>query len=147
MTSERVSGFSDDGVWWMGSREELEAWKKYKKRKALAFVERGYSVSWYADGGGWMTVYLPERDYASAPELSAELKFYGKASEYGIDGGMISKLMIQERRTDILKQLRDPSKGERVRTLYNYDRGLDLDRLAASPVARTLYQIILDELN
>lgn len=143
-TPER--GFTEDGVFWHGTREELEAWKEYKKRKALAFVGLVYSVSWYPDGDGWMEVYLPERHHAETPEIAAEVKFFSEASQYGIDGGRVSKLAITRRRTDILKQVVGQPH-ERLEVLYNYDRGLDVDRLGKSVEARRLYQIILDELN
>ncbi len=146
MTDEQKPGFYDEGMWWIGAREELDAWKKYKQRKALAFVERGYSVSWYPDGDNWMTIYLPERLHARAPELSAEVKVYGRPSEHGIYGGMVSKLAILERRTDPLKQVSSPG-DEDVRTLYNYDRGLDFDRLNGHPAAMRLFYAVLDELN
>lgn len=146
MTENESEGIREDGVLWMGTRAELEAWKRYKQKKALAFVERGYSVGWYPDGDGWISVYHPERWHARAPELRADIKVFGRASEYGIDGGMVSKLTIAERRTDILRKLLGPG-GETGRVLYNYDRGLEVDRLDESPAATTLYRAILDELN
>ncbi len=57
-------------------------------------------------------------------------KVYGKGSEYGIDGGCISKLEI--------------SKGYN-RKFYNYDRGLDFDRLDAE--GREVYEQILKKYN
>lgn len=146
MTGAESEGIREDGVLWMGTRAELEAWKRYKQKKALAFVERGYSVGWYPDGDGWISVYHPERWHARAPEVRADIKVFGRASRYGIDGGMVSKLTIAERRTDILRNLLGPG-GETVRVLYNYDRGLDVDRLDESPAATALYRGILDELN
>lgn len=146
MSGGESQGFEEDGVLWMGTREELDAWKKYKKRKALAFVEQGYSVEWYPDGDGWMGVYHPERWYARTPELRADVKFFGRASMHGIDGGMISKLSIQETRRGTFRDLVVPGSSS-VRTLYNYDRGLDIDHLSLSPDASRLYYAILEELN
>ncbi len=138
-------GFEEDGLLWAGTREELEAWKRYKQRKAVAFVERGYSVDWYPDGANWMKVYLPERDHAGTPETRAAVKFYGLASESGIDGGMVSKLTIQEVRSDLVGM----AFGHRpkVRTLFHYDRGPDVNDLRASAVATRLYYAIIEELN
>ncbi len=145
MTNEN-SGFDEDGLRWEGTREELEAWKRYKKTKALAFVERGYSVSWFPDGNNWMSVYLPERQHARAPEILAEVKFYGHPSKHGIDGGMVSKLSITSTRTDLIGMVlgRPP---EQSCVLYSYDRGLDVNHLQTSPDARRLLDSILEELN
>ncbi len=145
MTNEN-SGFEEDGLRWEGTRDELETWKKYKKTKALAFVERGYSVSWFPDGDNWMSVYLPERHHARAPEILAEVKFYGHPSKHGIDGGMVSKLSITSTRTDLIGMvMARPSEPSRV--LYSYDRGLDVNHLQTSASAFRLYGAILEELN
>jgi hypothetical protein len=59
---------------------------------------------------------------------------------------MVSKLTIQERRTDLIaKVLGKPF--EQVRTLYNYDRGSDVVELATHDEAGRLYNAILEELN
>jgi len=146
MTDNPEEWVEEDGMRWVGSRAELDAWKAYKQRKALAFVERGYSIAWYADADGWIDVYEPQRDHANMPEIRASVKFYGKPSEYGIDGGMVSKLMITETWRDPLAHLLDgPS--ERVNVVFNYDRGPDVNRLESHPRARRLYDAVLDELN
>ncbi|MDR0905815.1 MAG: hypothetical protein LBN00_06545 [Oscillospiraceae bacterium] len=59
------------------------------------------------------------------------VKHYKKASEFGIDGGRISKLTIRK-------------VGE-TKDLYNYDRGLDVDR--ADDEVRTVYGIVLEKYN
>lgn len=141
-------GIHEDGIFWEGSRESLEAWKAYKRTKAHAFVERGYSVSWYPDGHGWMSVYLPERHHAGTPEIRAEAKFYSEPSQFGIEGGKISKLSILTTKTDVLLDVLSLGKqGTRTETLYNYDRGLEVDHLHTNPQARALYDAILEELN
>lgn len=142
----RPEGFEEDGLFWMGTRQELEAWKLYKQRKAVAFVERGYSVEWYPDGDGWMAIYVPARHHAKAPEIRADVKIFGKASNYGIHGGMISKLSIIQSHSDPLRKVIDPSSIE-ARVLFNYDRGLEVDLLHASPIAQSLYAALLEELN
>lgn len=136
----------EDGVLWKGSHESLEAWKEYKRQKAMKFVQRGYSVEWTPDGYGFMAVYLPERHYAKKPEIRATVRFFDQPSKYGIDRGKISKLTIQLRRTDVLKAAIG-APHERIETLYNYDRGEDVDRLNESHVARRLFDAIYDELN
>src|SRR5262245_45403513 len=97
MTTEHRPGFEEDGFYWEGTREELDAWKQYKKRKALAFVGRGYSVEWYPDPDGWMDVFTPERFQIKAPEYRASIKFYSEPSPYGIGSGRISKLSITKK--------------------------------------------------
>jgi hypothetical protein len=146
ITGDEPSGFDDEGVWWMGTRQELDAWKKYKRRKALAFVERGYSVSWYPDGDHWMEVYEPERLHARVPELRATIKFYGRPSRHGIDGGMVSKLSIMEQHADPLEGLLGSGR-PRTTVYFNFDRGPDINRLGQSPRATALYHAVLEELN
>lgn len=145
MTDEH-EWIEEDGLRWEGTREELEAWKRYKKTKAIAFVERGYSVEWYPDGENWMGIYMPERHYARAAETRAEVKFYGHPSSYGIDGGMVSKLSITSTTTHAIRQLLE-GRGSLTRMLYDYDRGLSVNRLEASPEGQRLYNAILEELN
>lgn len=140
-----MAGFDDEGVHWQGSRRELSAWKTFKRGKARRFVDLNYSVAWYPDGTNWMDVYIPERHHAKQPELRAVVKFYREPSKYGIDGGRISKLTIQTRSEDLLaKAVGQPY--EKIETLFNYDRGPDIDRLNENPKARKLYAIVLREL-
>jgi len=123
----------------------LDDWVAYKKRKAHAFVERGYSVEWYPDAGGWMDFYLPQRK--NRYELRASVKFFQQPSKYGIDGGRISKLSVMLRETDPIKRVPGESFYEATRVLYHYDRGLDFDDLAGQTRGRRLYDAVLDELN
>ena len=57
------------------------------------------------------------------------VKHYEEGSQFGIDGGRISKLTIRKDGTE----------------LYNYDRGLDFDRL--DDYGKTVYIKILEEYN
>lgn len=134
------------GFIWEGTVEELESWKRQIQRKAIEFVENGYSVAWYPDGYNWMDVYVPERWYARQPELRASLKFFNEPSNFGIDGGCISKLTIQLRHQDPIAQFRGRPH-EQVVTLFNYDRGLEIDRLSAHADARHLYDLVVRLLN
>ena len=59
------------------------------------------------------------------------VKHYEEGSEFGIDGGKVSKLTIRK-------------VGE-SRDLYNYDRGLDVD--CADDEVRAVYSIILSKYN
>ena len=124
----------------------LDDWVAYKKKKAHAFIDRGYSVEWYPDAYAWMSVYLPERFESRRPQVLAAAKFYMEPSGFGIDGGKISKLSITATRTDLLAQVAGRV-FEKVQVLYNYDRGLDVDRLAANREAVRLYRAVMDELN
>ena len=136
----------EDGVIWMGTRESLEAWKTYKHKKAIRFVERGYSVAWFPDADNWMDIFLPERRHSHEPELRAAVSFFSEPSQFGINGGRISKLDIRETRTNIVRQVMG-YKGKRINIVYNYDRGSDVDRLHKEGRARRLYDAILEELN
>lgn len=141
-----MAGLDDQGVSWSGTPEELADWTRYKKQKALRFVELGYSVAWYPDGDNWMDVYTPERMHAHEPEIRASVKFFSDPSQYGIDRGKISKLTIQAREVDLMaKALGRPY--ETVVSLFNYDRGLDVDCLYEKPAAMTLYEDVVRRLN
>ena len=59
------------------------------------------------------------------------VKHYEEGSEFGIDGGKVSKLTIRK-------------VGE-SRDLYNYDRGLDVD--CADDEVRAVYSIIISKYN
>lgn len=140
-----MAGFGSEGVYWEGSRRGLSAWKAYKRTKAKRFVELNYSVAWYPDGTNWMDVFIPERHHAKQPEMRAEVKFFGEPSKYGINGGRISKLTIQTRTEDLLaKVVGKPY--EKIETLFNYDRGPDIDRLHENSRARKLYDHVFQEL-
>lgn len=141
MTAEEKGASAGDGDDW-----NLDDWVAYKKRKAHAFVDRGYSVEWSPDMDAWMGVYLPERHERRRPEVRADVKFYAEPSGYGIDNGRIAKLSIVTSRTDLIAQAMGRP-FESIRVLYNYDRGLDVDRLATDREAQRLYRAVLDELN
>jgi len=140
-----MEGFSEEGMFWGGTREELERWKKYKKQKALRFVQEGYSVEWYPNGDCFIGVYTPERAYANQPEIKADVKFFMKPSEFGINKGKISKLSILVIRRDIIAKVQGKPY-ETVDILFNYDRGADVNKLRNNPQARKLYDIVLQEL-
>lgn len=128
------------------SRGELERWIEYKTEKAVEFVRGGYSVEWLPDGSNWICVYKPGCEVDETPEFRAHAKFYMEPSKYGIDNGRISKLCIQQIRRSLPEIM--GGKGTRpVWTLYNYDRGLDVDLLDESPPARELYEAVLRVLN
>ncbi len=138
--------FDMSGISWVGSRDRGMLQLMYKKAKAHAFVERGYSVSWYPDGDGWMRVYLPERAYAKSPEIRAEAKFYSEPSPFGIRKGKVSSLVIM---VSELNEAPDVLLGETKSgtMVYSFDRGLDVDHLHTDSRARELYDAILQELN
>lgn len=140
-----MTGVEDEGRLWSGTPEELADWTRYKKQKALRFVELGYSVAWYPDGDNWMDVYTPERLHAHEPEIRASVKFFSAPSKYGVDGGRVSKLTIQLRSEDLMARVAG-APYEEVETLFNYDRGDDVDRLDEIPRARELYIHVLREL-
>ena len=63
-----------------------------------------------------------------------EAKVYGEPSEYGINGGRISKLDIRRRDDNGLEQV-----------VYRYDRGLDIQ--ADDVATELILERILGELN
>ena len=140
-----MTGFESDGVSWEGTKRELSAWKALKREKAKAFVEQNYSVAWYPDGSNLMEVYVPQRHHLKRPELRAFVKFFREPSKYGINAGKISKLMIRTRSEDLIGKATSRSY-ERIKTLFNYDRGPDVDWLEEYSDAKRLYDAVLREL-
>lgn len=122
------------------------AWAEYKRRKAIAFVTRGYSVEWVPDADNWMGIYTPQRSDPDRPEVRADVKFFRDPSEYGINQGRISKLSIHARTTDLMQQIMGRP-AEKIAVLYNYDRGLDVDRMSRNRESRALFSAVLEELN
>ena len=95
-----------------------------------------------------MSIYLPERHHAKAPELRAEVTIYPEPSQFGIHGGKVSKLTIVTSTTDVLVEvLTHGTHGTHRDILYNYDRGLYIDHLSSNKKAHELYQAVLEELN
>ncbi|CAG0985837.1 hypothetical protein PHYC_02018 [Phycisphaerales bacterium] len=148
LMSNSESGFMQDGVYWKGTREELEVWTEYKRRRALAFVERGYCVAWSADGSNWMDIFLAERPYAKSTELRAELALAespGVSTRYA---NRVRAITMYERvlaaasrsSGNPLRLVRE----ERVRILYN-DGSPRIDLLHTAPQGTTLYDLIMDE--
>lgn len=129
---------------WSGSPESLDAWKHYKREKAIRFVERGYSVQWSPDASNYIEVYTPRRDDTAQPEMRASVLFFNQASKYGINGGKISKLHIRVR--EIGRDYKDRPVFS-WNTLYNYDRGPDVNRLSESPMGHALFEAVVAELN
>lgn len=125
--------------------DEATSWADYKREKAITFVRNGYSVSWYPDEENWMGIFMPERRHLHRPEIRAVVKFFREPSKHGIDDGRISKLAIQTRQVDIMAKFTGRPY-EAVDTVYNYDRGHDVDRLNEDPNARRLYDLVLREL-
>lgn len=121
-------------------------WEEYKRAKAHAFVDRGYSVEWSPDEGHWMKVYIPQRSEDRKPSIEAMAKIYEQPSKFGIDGGRISKLSIQTSYVDVIKKVLGHTY-EQVVTLYNYDRGPDVDRLRPGTRAHRLFRDVIDVLN
>lgn len=134
----------EDGVVWHGTRAELEAWKEFKRRKAIAFVGHGYSVEWHANGDNWLNIYLPER--LCVPEVRARVMVEGKPNESGIDGGRIVALVILHSRSAAVAKAMGVSV-EESRLLFSFVKGMVFDDLDDSPAAAELYQLVLNELN
>lgn len=131
---------------WVGTQEELIAFIEYKREKAKAFVDLGYSVEWSPDGLGYMGIYLPSTNTEEGPEVRATVKCGNyPVEEEGIDGGRIIKLDIRLIHRNILEQVRGQQPVQDV--LFNYDRALDFDRLQENAEARQLHEHIIRELN
>lgn len=131
---------------WKRTPSELERWIEYKRTKAHGFVDRGYSVEWTTDGNNWMGVYIPQRHDRKEPELRATAKIFEEPSEFGINGGRVSKLTIQTQYVDLIEKVLGKAP-ENVVTLFNYDRGDDVNRIAPGSKAERLYRDVIEILN
>ena len=89
-----------------------------------------------------MEVFIPERWYANQPELRASMKIFPVASPHGINQGKISKLAIQLRIENPIAKVQSRLY-ERVETLFNYDRGLDVDHLKEHAAGKALYDLVI----
>ena len=124
----------------------LEQWIEYKRAKAVAFVEAGYSVEWFPDAGSWIEVYRPEQrdtDHKE-PGIHAGVKFclegnarpgYGRI--YNLEIARIERAKAGQA---------DTLSSERER-LFLYDRGaFETNGLSENPEARKLHDLIVKEL-
>ena len=144
--SETNNGRDPPETPWGWTPEGLERWIEYKRSKAHAFIDRGYSVEWTTDAERWMAIYIPQQHQRREPELRATAKIFEEPSKFGVDNGRISKLTIQTRDVNLLRLVARKSH-ESVVTLFNYDRGHDVDRLKPGTTAHELYRDVLDILN
>ncbi len=132
--------------------DQVNTWAEYKKQKAVAFVNAGYSVEWGPEPDHiWMRVYkpqlrAPQQRGGDKLELSGSVLFSSKPTGVGINGGRVYKLCIQRRKRDLFAEaLGKP--GVTADLLFSYERGEDVNRLKKNPEAQTLYDIIIRELN
>lgn len=129
-------------------------WNIYRQQRIEALQQQGYLVSTPTHDDHWLSVGAigtpgtPGSPAASHAEsyLAAEVKCFQEPSRYGIDEGRISKLSIARYERPTCRQLFLRSRPEPTE-LYNFDRGLDYDRLKDDDAARRFYQDLLDQLN
>lgn len=133
---------------WLGTREQLDAWKQYKRAAARAFVEKGYSVQWAPDPSDWFDVYMPERPYARALEVRAETRLF-PTDGVGLKGSRVRSLTIYLRElASVAQPVDDRSvlwKEEHVSVVFNTGKQR-VDRLDDHSAARALYDVVLEEL-
>lgn len=140
-------GFDFEGVWWDGTEEELDHWIEYKRERVASFIKYGLSVDWYPDADNWIHAYWAGRERMRLA-YAAKAKFFSKPSDFGLDGGAISKLAIQRGPVlDVMSKVFGRPAPTPPETLYRFDRGLDIDRLSEDVKAKKLYEIVLEELN
>ncbi len=144
MADDEQQGFSIDGMFWKGTRDEYDYWVEYKRTKAVSLVLQGWSVGWRPDASNWIDVFRPPNSAAGWSGYVAAANFYLKGSKYGIDGGSVSKLMIRRYESSLERLL---SGRGTVEVVYNYDRGLDIDKFDHHPEAKELYRAVIRELN
>ena len=126
------------------SANKPEAWKEYKRDKAIRFVLLGYSVQWAPDISNHMEVYTPQRDDAAQPGMRASVLFAADPSRVGINGGRILKLHMQ------IRQVGRDFRGRPIvswETVYYYDNGPDVNKLGEHPLAQKLFAAVIAELN
>lgn len=79
------------------------------------------------DQTGWITAIIEDR--------WVQAKVYNEPSEYGINNGRVSKLVIGKTNT------RDPYYDFFAQMCYNYDRGLDFNRAPKGLVDKIVEQL------
>ncbi|MBI1827317.1 MAG: hypothetical protein HY287_03950 [Planctomycetes bacterium] len=116
-------------------------WKDYKRCKIEALAARGYQVHCHSATNHWLQLGAPRIAWSNDPWIRADVKFYFVHSEHGVSGGRISKLRIET--------LEDRGVGGFApgETLFDFERGLHLDRLIENSRAKKLYDDIIEELN
>lgn len=127
------------------TKEELKQWVEYKKEKALAFVNEGYSVEWSPNGNHVMEVYMPEINAETHPKIRASIRFFQEPFPEGLEGGRISKLSILEQKGDLF----NPAYGKMKRfdEIYSFSREETKDNLKANSPTKKLFDTVVRELN
>lgn len=76
---------------------------------------------------GWITAVIENR--------WVQAKVYDEPSDYGINNGRVSKLVVGKTST------RDPQRNFFEQMCYNYDRGLDFDRAPKGLIDKIVAQL------
>lgn len=118
-----------------------ESWAAYKLKKGRGLSARGYRVYATSTSDHWMRVVIPQGRIYCPRRVWADVKFFSEPSEYGIDGGRISKLTIETIMEIGVGGFR-PGK-----TLFCFERGPMVNRLKWNRKANQLYGDLLRELN
>lgn len=90
----------------------------YKNRKHIMKILQAH------DQTGWVTALIEGR--------WVQAKVYDEPSDYGINGGRVSKLVISKTAT------RNPNKVFFDQMCFNYDRGLDFDEAPEGMVEKVV---------
>ncbi len=122
-------------------------WNTYRQHRIEALQHQGYLVRAPANDN-WIHVGAIESPGATQAEsyLAAQAQHFQVPSRFGIDEGRVSRLYIARYQRPTCRQLFLRSKPDRVE-LYNFDRGLDYNRLKDDEGARKFYQDLVDLLN
>lgn len=120
-------------------------WNTYRQQRIEALQQQGYLVRPLALDDTWLNVGAIESPTAES-YLGSQVQFFQEPSRFGIDEGRISKLSIARYERPTCRQLFLRSRPEPTE-LYNFDRGLDYDRLKDDDAARQFYQDLIDVLN
>lgn len=121
-------------------------WIAYKKQKAERIRDHGYAARWNSHDDGWLEIAYREPALPGQSVLHASVKFFMESSEYGIEGGRISKLMVRRHTSDLLAEVLGQPRRPAI-ILYGFDRGLDTDDLDDDRAAYNFFRAILDVLN
>lgn len=129
-----------------GTAAHRAEWTAYMKRQAERIRDHGYAARWNSRDGEWLEIAYREPAMPGQSVLHASVKFFMEPSEYGIEGGRVSKLMVRRHTSDLLGEvLGQPRRPATI--LYSYDRGLDTDDLEEDRAAYNFFRAILDALN
>lgn len=124
---------------------EADPWPAYRGRCVARLVEAGFTVEPAGRRQHWIDLAVFGSPRAES-YLAAGALVFQDPSEFGLERGRISKLWIARHHRPTCRELYFKESAD-SHTLYNFDRGLDINRLATDKAAAKMYRTLVDILN